>query len=51
MRKRKQPREYVSVTRRFYRPEVTVCLTCQTPLRRYATLRDEQSSHSMGLYG
>lgn len=38
MRKRKQPREYVSVTRRFYRPEVTVCLTCQTPLRRDATL-------------
>lgn len=38
MRKRKQPREYISVTRRFYRPEVTVCLTCQTPLRRYATL-------------
>ena len=38
MRKRKQPREYASVTRRFYRPEVTVCLTCQTPLRRYATL-------------
>jgi hypothetical protein len=38
MRKQKQPREYVVVTRRFYRPEVTVCLTCQTPLRRYATL-------------
>lgn len=38
MRKRKQPREYATVTRRFFRPEITVCLTCQTPLRRYATL-------------
>src|SRR6266851_790734 len=38
MRKRKQPREYTSVTRRYFRPEVTRCLTCQTPLRRYATL-------------
>jgi uncharacterized protein with PIN domain len=48
MRKRKQAREYASVTRRFYRPEMTICLTCQTPLRRYL---NEQSSHSMGLYG
>jgi hypothetical protein len=38
MRKKKQPREYVSVTRRYFRPEVMMCLTCQTPLRRYATL-------------
>jgi hypothetical protein len=38
MRKRKQPREYASVTRRYFRPEVTICLTCQTALRRYATL-------------
>ena len=38
MRKKKQPREYASVTRRYFRPEVMMCLTCQTPLRRYATL-------------
>jgi len=38
MRKRKQPRAYAAVTRRFYRPEMTICPTCQTPLRRYATL-------------
>src|SRR2546430_16179583 len=38
MRKRKQPREYAAVTRRYFRPEVMMCLTCQTPLRRYATL-------------
>ncbi len=38
MRKRKQPRAYGAVTRRFYRPEMTICPTCQTPLRRYATL-------------
>lgn len=38
MCKRKQPRAYQAVTRRFYRPEMTLCLTCQTPLRRYATL-------------
>src|SRR5438132_13358516 len=38
MRKRKQPRAYAAVTRRFYRPEMTSCPTCQTPLRRYATL-------------
>ena len=38
MRKRKQPRAYGAVTRRAFRPEMTVCLTCQTPLRRYATL-------------
>lgn len=38
MRKKKQPREYAAVTRRAFRPEMTVCLTCHTPLRRYATL-------------
>jgi hypothetical protein len=38
MRKRKQPRVYTAVTRRFYHPEITICPTCQTPLRRYATL-------------
>src|SRR2546426_11837188 len=38
MRKKKQPREYAAVTRRAFRPETTVCLTCHTPLRRYATL-------------
>jgi hypothetical protein len=38
MRKKKQAREYAAVTRRAFRPEMTVCLTCQTPLRRYATL-------------
>jgi hypothetical protein len=38
MRKPKQPRVYAAVTRRFYRPEISICPTCQTPLRRYATL-------------
>jgi hypothetical protein len=38
MRKQKQPRVYAAVIRRFYRPEMTICPTCQTPLRRYATL-------------
>jgi hypothetical protein len=38
MRKKKQPRAYAAVTRRSFRPEITVCLTCHTPLRRYATL-------------
>lgn len=38
MRKRKQPRVYAAVTRRSFRPEMRTCLTCQTPLRRYATL-------------
>jgi len=38
MRKKKQPRAYAAVTRRSLRPEITVCLTCHTPLRRYATL-------------
>ncbi len=38
MRKQKQPRAYAAVTRRSFRPEMTVCLTCQAPLRRYATL-------------
>lgn len=38
MRKPKQPRQYTTLTRRFFRPELTVCLTCQTSLQRYATL-------------
>ena len=38
MRKKKQPRVYAAVTRCAFRPETTVCLTCHTPLRRYATL-------------
>src|SRR5215470_16003462 len=38
MRKKKQPRAYAAVTRRSLRPEITGCLTCHTPLRRYATL-------------
>jgi hypothetical protein len=39
MRKPKQRREYATAPlRRFYRTELTVCPTCQTRLRRYATL-------------
>ena len=38
MRNQKQPRVYAAVTRRSFRPEMTVCLSCHTPLRRYATL-------------
>ena len=39
MRKPKQPREYATPPRRrFFRAELTVCPTCQTRLRRYATL-------------
>jgi transposase len=38
MRKQKQPRVYVAVTKRTFRPEMRVCLTCQTPIRRSATL-------------
>ncbi len=39
MRKPKQAREYSTAPlRRFFRPELTVCPTCQTRLRRYATL-------------
>jgi hypothetical protein len=40
MRKQKQPREYRAVTRRYFRPEITVCPTCQTRLQRYATLSE-----------
>ena len=40
MRKRKQPRVYGEVPRRYFRPEVTVCPTCQRHLRRYATLSE-----------
>ncbi len=39
MRKPKQPRQYATAPlRRFFRPEVTVCPTCQSRLQRYATL-------------
>src|SRR5258708_3839962 len=39
MRKPKQRREYATPPmRRFFRAELTVCPTCQTRLRRYATL-------------
>src|SRR5258708_901785 len=39
MRKPKQPREYATPPiRRFFRAELTVCPTCQTRLRRSATL-------------
>jgi len=39
MRKAKQRREYCTPPiRRFFRAELTVCPTCQTRLRRYATL-------------
>ena len=39
MRKSNQRREYATAPlRRFYRTELKVCPTCQTRLRRYATL-------------
>lgn len=39
MRKPKQARQYSTAPlRRFFRPELTVCPTCQTRLQRYATL-------------
>lgn len=37
MRKPKQARVYTQLPRHYFRPEVTVCPTCQTRLRRYAT--------------
>lgn len=40
MRKPKQARVYGQVPRRYYRPEVTLCPTCQRRLRRYATLSE-----------
>lgn len=40
MRKPKQARVYREVTRRYFRPEITVCPTCQTRLQRYATLSE-----------
>jgi hypothetical protein len=40
MRKPKQPRVYPQVTRSYFRPEITVCSTCQTRLQRYATLSE-----------
>jgi hypothetical protein len=39
MRKPKQARQYATAPRRrFFRPEVTVCPTCQSRVPRYATL-------------
>lgn len=40
MRKPKQARVYGQVPRRYFRPEVMVCPTCQRHLRRYATLSE-----------
>src|SRR5712691_6831537 len=40
MRKPKQPRVYGEMPRRYFRPEVTVCPSCQKRLRRYATLSE-----------
>jgi hypothetical protein len=40
MRKPKQARVYKEVPHRYCRPEVLVCPTCQTRLRRYATLSE-----------
>jgi hypothetical protein len=40
MRKPKQARVYKEVARCYYRPEVAVCPTCQTRLRRYTTLSE-----------
>jgi hypothetical protein len=34
----RKAKSYQHVTKRFFRPEVTVCLECGTRLRRYATL-------------
>ena len=40
MRKPKQARVYREVTRSYFRPEITVCPTCQSRLHRYATLSE-----------
>src|SRR6266496_822713 len=40
MRKPKQARVYTELTRHYFRPEVTVCPTCQTRLRRHATVSE-----------
>ena len=40
MRKPKQARVYREVSRRSFRPEITMCPTCQTRLQRYATLSE-----------
>jgi hypothetical protein len=40
MRKPKQARVYTELTRHYFRSEVTVCPTCQTRLRRHATVSE-----------
>src|SRR5438067_1084364 len=40
MRKPKQARVYRQVSRRYFRPEITGCPTCQSCLQRYATLSE-----------
>ncbi len=40
MRKPKQPRVYTELTTHYFRPEVTTCPTCQTHLRRHATVSE-----------
>src|SRR6266566_912375 len=40
MRKPKQPRVYSELTTHYFRPELTVCPTCQTRLRRHATVSE-----------
>lgn len=40
MRKPKQASVYREVTRRSFRPEITVCPTCQSRVPRYATLSE-----------
>jgi hypothetical protein len=40
MRKPKQARVYGQVSRRYFRPEITMCPTCQRGLQRYATLSE-----------
>jgi hypothetical protein len=40
MRKPKQRRVYTELTTRYFRPELTECPTCQTRLRRHATVSE-----------
>jgi hypothetical protein len=40
MRKPKQPRVYSELSTHYFRPEVTICPSCQTRLRRHATLSE-----------
>jgi len=40
MRKPKQPRVYSELTTHYFRPELTVCSTCQPRLRRHATVSE-----------